>query len=124
MSQIKELTCIRCPLGCILAAELDEGGAVGRVSGNTCPRGEEYARKELMSPTRMVTSTVPVRGGVEARVSVKTAADIPKDKIFACMAEIRGTVLDAPVTEGEVLLADVAGTGVAVVATKTVGRRG
>lgn len=116
----KELICIRCPLGCNLTAELGDNGEVQSVSGNTCPRGAEYAKKELTSPTRMVTSTVPVVGGDQPRVPVKTADDIPKDKIFACMKDIRGLTVDAPVICGQVLLSDAAGTGISIVAAKTV----
>ena len=82
--------------------------------------GAEYAKKELQNPTRMVTSTVAVRHGELARVSVKTAADIPKDRIFACMKEIQKLQAEAPVRMGEVLVENLAGTGVALVATKTV----
>lgn len=116
----KELICIRCPLGCNLTAELDGKGEVQNVSGNTCPRGAEYAKKELTSPTRMVTSTVPVVGGDQPRVPVKTADDIPKDKIVACMEAIRSLTVNAPVTCGQVLLSDAAGTGISIIATKTV----
>lgn len=116
----KELICIRCPLGCMLTATLDESGAVTEVSGNTCPRGVEYAKKELLDPTRMVTSTVAVEGGNLPRVSVKTENDIPKGKIFDCMEVIRGIKVAAPVHIGDVLDEDLAGTGVRLVATGNV----
>ncbi len=116
----KELVCIRCPLGCMLTASIGEDGSVFDVSGNTCPRGAEYAKKELQNPTRMVTSTVAVRQGELARVSVKTASDVPKDRIFACMEEIQSIQANAPIRMGEVLVENLAGTGVALVATKTV----
>ena len=79
----KELICIGCPLGCNLTVEMD-GVQVISVSGNTCKRGDDYARKELTDPRRIVTSTVPVMGGNLPVVSVKTASDIPKGKIREC----------------------------------------
>ena len=85
--ETRQLICIGCPMGCPLTVEL-EGGAVTRVTGNTCPRGDAYARKEVTAPTRIVTTTVPVRGGALRRVSVKTAAPIPRERIFAAMAGI------------------------------------
>ena len=69
----KELICIGCPLGCNLTVEMD-GGQVVSVNGNTCKRGDDYARKELTDPRRIVTSTVPVAGGNLPVVSVKTAS--------------------------------------------------
>ncbi len=115
----KNLICIGCPLGCSLEAQL-QGGVVVTVTGNTCKNGEKYARKELTNPTRIVTSTVRVEGGVLPAVSVKTAQDIPKDLIFACVRALKDIVLVAPVQLGDVVLADVCGTGVAVIATKSV----
>ena len=53
-------------------------------------------------------------------VSVKTEHDIPKGKIFECMDEIRKVTIPAPVKIGDVVIADCAGTGVSIVATKNV----
>lgn len=116
---IKKLICICCPLGCSLEVQQD-GTEIVSVKGNTCPRGDAYARKELTNPTRIVTTTVHVRGGLQSMVPVKTQKDIPKEKIFACMEEIRKVTVTAPVVIGDVVLADAAGTGVDIVATKTV----
>lgn len=116
------LICIGCPLGCPLTVTL-EGGAVRQVKGNTCPRGDAYARRELTAPTRIVTTTVRVRGGRLAMASVKTASAIPKGKVFACVKALQAVTLEAPVSIGQVVLPDVAGTGVAAVATKNVPRR-
>lgn len=111
------LICIGCPMGCPLTIE-KEGNEIISVSGNTCPRGDAYARKELTNPTRIVTSTVPVTGSDIERISVKTKEDIPKGKIFECVKELKSVVAKAPVAIGDVVLANVAGTGVDVIATK------
>ena len=115
----KELICIGCPLGCNLTVEMD-GGQVVSVSGNTCKRGDDYARKELTDPRRIVTSTVPVAGGNLPVVSVKTASDIPKGKIRECLCALKGVTLTAPVQIGDVIVENVADTGVDVIATKSI----
>jgi len=112
----RELTCIGCPLGCLVTVELD-GDTITDISGYTCPRGRNYAEQEVRNPTRIVTSTVKVVGGKKERVACKTASDIPKDKIADVMREINAAEVQAPVVIGEVLIHDVAGTGVDVVAT-------
>ena len=114
-----ELTCIGCPMGCPLIVTMEDG-AVTSVTGNTCPRGDAYARKEVTAPTRIVTSTVKVTGGTLPAVSVKTAGDIPKGKIFDCVRALKDVAVPAPVSIGQVIVPDVAGTGVAVVATKNI----
>ena len=60
--ETRNLTCIGCPLGCALAAEIEHGEVIN-VTGNTCRRGDDYARKEVTHPARTVTSTVRVTGG-------------------------------------------------------------
>lgn len=117
--ETRDLTCIGCPLGCSLKVTM-ENGEVTSVTGNTCPRGDAYARKEVTNPTRIVTSTVRVVGGVAPMVSCKTESDIPKGKIFDITKELEKVDFPAPVKIGDVLLENVAGTGVSVVATKNV----
>ena len=113
----RELICIGCPMGCPLTVEMN-GTEVVSVTGNTCPRGDAYARKEVTNTTRIVTSTVKVEGGKVDMVSVKTKEDIPKGKIFECVKALKGITVEAPVHIGDVILKDVAGTGVDIIATK------
>ena len=98
----RELICIGCPMGCPLTVTLD-GGAVVTVQGNTCPRGDAYARKEVTAPTRIVTTTVRVTGGTLPAVSCKTRSDIPKEKIFDVVRALKSVVVPAPVHIGQVL---------------------
>ena len=115
----RELTCIGCPMGCALTVSLEEGKVVS-VEGYTCKRGRDYGEKECTNPMRTVTSSVPVKGGTIPMVSVKTAADIPKGKIQECMETIHRTYVQAPVEMGEILVSNIAGTGVDLIATKQV----
>ena len=115
----KNLTCICCPMGCQITVTLDNS-EVTDVTGNTCKRGDVYARKEVTNPTRVVTSSVRVSGGRIAMVSCKTAGDIPKGKIFDCCKAIQSIEVQAPVKIGDIILKDVCGTGVDVIATKEV----
>lgn len=121
MSEIetRELICIGCPLGCPLTVEM-KGTEVVSVTGNTCPNGDRYARKEVTDPRRTVTSTVRVLGGSLPVVSVKTAQDIPKNKIFDCMQELATIRVKAPVREGDVIVSNIVYTGVSVIATKEI----
>lgn len=121
MSEMRELTCIGCPMGCLLEVTLEDGKVVD-VKGNTCLRGKTYAEKECTNPTRIVTSSVKVKDGEIAAVSVKTEADIPKSTIFKCVEELRGVVVPAPVKVGDVVVKDIAGTGVNIIATKSVAK--
>lgn len=119
--ETKELICIGCPMGCQLSVQIEKNQLT--VSGNTCPRGADYAKKELTDPRRIVTSIVKVEGGELPVVSVKTAADIPKNKIFDCMDALKKVSVPAPVSIGQVILANVADTGVDVIATKEIAVR-
>lgn len=117
--ETRNLTCIGCPLGCAIQVKM-ENGEITEVTGNTCKRGDDYARKEVTHPTRIVTSTVRVMNGNPAMVSVKTEHDIPKEKIMDIMHCINEVQVKAPVHIGDVILENAAGTGVNIVATKDV----
>ena len=116
---MKELVCIGCPRGCQLKIEKNNRDE-WVVTGNTCKRGETYARQECVDPQRMVTAVIPVEGSAMP-LSVKTRTPIPKKLIRACMAELAAVRLSAPVAAGSVVLPDVCGTGVDIIATKSVG---
>lgn len=119
MSKIVELTCINCPLGCQLTATV-ENGVVTQVKGNTCARGDKYARQEVVNPVRTVTSSVKVTGGLKPRASVKTVPEIPKSKIFDVMEVIKTIEVKAPVSIGDVIAEGIAGTDSRLVATSNV----
>ena len=77
-----ELICIVCPKGCHLKVDEENGY---KVTGNGCPRGAACGEKELVNPTRTITSTVRINGKTERRVPVKTSADFPKGKSKSAM---------------------------------------
>ena len=114
----KELTCICCPVGCPLTVTIEGDNSV-TVNGNRCPRGAAYGEKEVTNPTRIVTSTVRVTGYPDAVVSVKTASDIPKGKMDDCMKALAGGAVAAPIHVGDIILENVADTGVDIVATRS-----
>ena len=111
------ITCINCPVGCRMTVQLSDSGEVLSVTGNTCPRGDKYARQECTLPLRMITAVVPA---VNSRtpLSVKTASPVPKSMISAIMEELSRVRVTAPVRTGDVILPDVLGTGSDIVATR------
>jgi CxxC motif-containing protein len=113
---VKEIVCIVCPRGCKLSVDPDHGYAV---SGAFCKRGEAYGRAEAENPVRVLTSSVSIDGALYPRCPVKSAAPIPKRLLFAAMDELRKLRLASPVKAGEVVTEDICGTGIPVVATRT-----
>lgn len=113
---MKELICIVCPKGCHLQVDEQNGYAV---TGNACPRGEVYGKKELLNPTRTLTSTVRIAGAALPRLPVKTSQEIPKGQMMAAMALLDDVTVQAPVAVGDVVLADILGTGASFVATRS-----
>lgn len=115
----KLLTCIRCPLGCSLSVRLDDGRPP-EVSGNECARGARYGADEATSPLRTVTACVTVPGALEP-LSVKTSAPIPRHKVREVAQAIAALKVKLPVSAGQVLAENLAGTEAAAVATKSLG---
>ena len=105
---IKELICICCPKGCHLRVDTANDYAV---TGNACPNGAAYGKEELTHPTRIITSTVRITGGLYPRCPVKTAQAVPKEKMFSVMAALNTAALQAPVHTGDVVLPNGCGTG-------------
>ena len=112
---MKELVCIVCPKGCRLRVDEENGY---QVSGNSCLRGAEYGKNEILNPTRVLTSTVKLEGGLYRRCPVKTSAAVPKSKLFDIMQALNTVTLTAPVSVGQVVIENVCGTGADVIATK------
>ena len=111
----RELTCIVCPRGCNLVVKFNADGTIADISGNACKRGITYAENECTHPKRTVTSTVRCADG--RIVAVKTADTVPKEKVFDVMKEINSTRPEGKISVGDVIIENVADTGVAVVAT-------
>jgi len=116
---IRTLTCISCPVGCTLRAEISEGSLV-KIEGNRCPQGEAYAREEVIDPKRVLTTSVKVVGGDYPLVSVRTDRPIPKRLILEAMKQVRSLVVTAPIEIGQVLMADLLNTGANLIATRSV----
>jgi CxxC motif-containing protein len=112
----KQLICIACPIGCHLEVDIENDYTV---TGNQCKRGETYGKKELINPTRIITSTVIIKNGIYKRIPVKTDGEIPKDMIFEVMKELNGIVVSSPIKCGEIVIKDVCNTGVNIVTSRS-----
>ena len=116
---LREFTCIMCPQGCDIQVKLEEE-TIAEVSGNRCPRGREYVTQEIENPMRNIATSVLVEGGELPLASVRLTSPVPKPRIFDVMAEIKKTVLKAPVCEGDVVISRVLGLDSDVIVTKSV----
>ena len=112
----KNLICVSCPLGCPIEVEIENGEVVA-VTGNTCKRGDAYARAEITNPVRSLTTSVKVENGVHPVVPVKSSGPVPKDKMFECMNIINSVTVKAPVKIGDVVIENILDLGVDIVAT-------
>jgi CxxC motif-containing protein len=115
---VERLTCVLCPLGCEL--EVERVGDDLQVRGGQCEKGESFAAEEILQPKRNLATSVPLRGTVARMVSVRLTGPVPRDRIFPILAEISDLRPELPVRRGDILIRDVLGTGVDVIATRTV----
>ena len=118
---VKELVCVNCPVGCRLTVEVENDQVIS-VSGNSCPRGEEYAKSECIRPARILTTTVRIEGAIHRVLPVITEREIPLDMVMEAMDAVRGIHVKAPVKVGDVIAADLLGTGVNLVAARSMNR--
>jgi CxxC motif-containing protein len=108
--------CIGCPLGCRL--EVDVQGDDIAVRGQSCRRGEAFARQEVTDPRRVVTTTVAVSGGIWPRLSVRSRGEVPKALVRDVCRALHALQLRAPIAIHDVILPDALGTGIDVIATR------
>ena len=117
---LKEFTCILCPNGCDIQADLDDKNTIQSTNGANCQGGITYVHQELTDPKRTISSSVLVKGGVLPLVSVRLSHPVPKKHIFDIMEQIKSISLTALVRSGDVVLPNVLGLGSDVIATKDV----
>ncbi|MFR5602054.1 MAG: DUF1667 domain-containing protein [Lachnospiraceae bacterium] len=116
---LREFTCIVCPNGCQIQAQVENGEIVS-MEGAACKRGEAYVHQELTDPRRTIATSVSVKGGILPLASVRLTSPIPKDRIFDAMEEIRTHTLTAPVQAGDVVIHGLLGYDCDVIVTKHV----
>lgn len=114
---IKELICINCPIGCRLSVTQNDAFEIVEVSGNTCARGEIYAKNEIINPKRMLTTTVKVQNSLHPLLPVITSAPLPKDKVVEVVKVCRNVILQSPITYNQVIIANVCELGVDILAS-------
>ena len=114
----KEIICTVCPRGCHIQVE-GEGEKILSVEGQGCKRGLEYASAEFAHPVRILTTLVKLDGQNDL-LPVRSNKPVPKEKLFDCMEVIRAATVKAPVNRYDVVVADICGTGVDIVATKAI----
>ncbi|MCL0049274.1 DUF1667 domain-containing protein [Dehalococcoidia bacterium] len=115
--ELTRMICITCPVGCLLKVT-HEGKTIIKVEGHECKKGIDYAERELTDPRRMVFTVVRVRNGFHPVVPVRFTKPVPKAAIFKVLEVLREVELEAPVKLHQVVLADAAGTGIDVIASR------
>ena len=115
----KELICVVCPMGCRITVTLD-GENIVSVTGNSCPRGKAYAEKECIRPERILTTTVKLEGGTHRVLPVITDKEIPLDRVFEAMELVKQVTVKAPVSEDDVIIEDILGSGANLIASRSI----
>lgn len=116
---VDRLTCVLCPVGCEIEAARTESGL--DIRGHMCEKGVEFATEEVLHPKRNLATSVPAEGRPATMISVRLSSAVPRDMLFAILAEIVKLRPALPVARGQVLIANVLDTGVDVIATRTIG---
>jgi CxxC motif-containing protein len=112
------LTCLLCPIGCELDVEIE--GERLEVRGHQCAKGIDFASEEILRPKRNLAASVPLRGAANRMVSVRLSGRVPRELLFPILAEIARLRPSAPVRRGDILIPNVLGSGVDVIATRSV----
>jgi CxxC motif-containing protein len=115
----KKIICTVCPLGCNMEVQI-KGRKIIKVVGNRCKKGLEYAKNEIYSPGRILTSTVRTNNPEVPLIPIYSEKQIPKEKIMVCMKEIAKMRIDGPIESGEIVIKDILNLGVNMLASRSV----
>ncbi len=115
--QVKELDCIVCPLSCKLIIQLENNNIIS-VTGNSCPRGEVYAKEELTAPKRMLTSTVKIQNAILPLLPVVSDEPLPKEKVQECARFLRSVTVKSPVKQNDVICSNILNLGVNILSSR------
>ena len=119
--KVRVITCIICPVGCKAKVTI-ENGKISKIEDVECPRGEEYVAREIEAPTRDFFTTVRIKGASTPVLPVRSTQPIPKGKMLDCALELANIVVDAPVEAGDVIVKNLLGLGVDIIATRDMDR--
>jgi CxxC motif-containing protein len=114
MKEAKKLVCITCPKGCEASVWAKQGEV--RLKGKICKKGKSYLEQEFRDPRRILTTTVITKGSRVRRFPVRTSGPIPKKDLFRAMEILSGVEVSPPVQASDVLVRDLLGTGLDVIA--------
>ncbi|MHA1238458.1 MAG: DUF1667 domain-containing protein [Candidatus Odinarchaeia archaeon] len=123
MANEKNIICVICPLGCVINIQYTECEGkivIKEISGYKCDKGKQYATKELLHPSRVLTTSVKVKGGNFPLVSVKTDKPVPKEKVWEIIEVIKRIELNAPVKVGQTVYTNILNMGINLIATRDV----
>ncbi|KUO70270.1 MAG: hypothetical protein APF77_04345 [Clostridia bacterium BRH_c25] len=112
----KDIICIICPIGCKITVSGEES-RIDSMEGHTCKRGEGYAKDEFIHPVRILTSSVKVNNGKKQLIAVRSDKPVPKELLLECMEEIKRAEITAPIKCKDIVIKDILGTGINIVAT-------
>ena len=112
----KEIRCIVCPTGCLVHVENVNGELI--IEGHSCKRGEVYARDEFISPKRILTTTMRVKNGFLPLIPVRSNSAVPKERLRAALREIAKMKVKAPIKIGDVLIENVLGLEINIIASR------
>lgn len=113
-----KIICVGCPLGCRATLKASEDGEVLEVEGCGCKEGRRYVVEEFHNPVRVLTATVLTEGSRVPLLPVRTSSPVPKEKLKEAMRVLAKVRAKPPLKAGEVVLEDLLGTGVDLVATR------
>ena len=115
----RKIICTICPLGCNMEVHI-KGREIIKTVGNRCKRGLEYAKNEVFSPGRVLTSTVMINNPEVPLIPIYSDKEVPKEKLMACMKEIAKVRIDGPLELGEIVVKDILNLGINMLASRSI----
>lgn len=115
----KRLTCIECPVGCILDIEYNKSRVLS-VKGNECSKGEKFAHDEIIDPRRVLTTTIGIESALFNRLPVRSRIDVPRDQVMDMIRQVKKIKAKVPVKAGDIIIKDFLESGIDIISSFTI----
>lgn len=117
---VKNFTCISCPMGCRLMVFEDTEDNELKVTGNRCKRGITFAKDEFYSPKRIITTVLSMEDDDKEFLPVISDGGVPREKVWDCIHFLQEIQVKKPILAGEIIIRNILDTNVNIIASKSI----
>lgn len=109
------IICPMCPNGCQIYEDKNNVPV-----GHRCKKGEAFFKQEVISPERILTTTIRINNGEIPLLPVRSTTMVRRSEMKRIIRELSEIVINAPVHEGSIVIEGIGENGVSFIAERNI----